>query len=95
MQIDVECVGRTFLIHYIKSMVYNSTHEQLQHDKQQKKTKTKQKKKKIKKKIEVNVDWECPLDDYYALLGIKQYEFNISPDNLKRACMYHLLYLNK
>eukprot|EP00485_Elphidium_margaritaceum_P017521 CAMPEP_0202732822 /NCGR_PEP_ID=MMETSP1385-20130828/187856_1 /ASSEMBLY_ACC=CAM_ASM_000861 /TAXON_ID=933848 /ORGANISM="Elphidium margaritaceum" /LENGTH=556 /DNA_ID=CAMNT_0049399145 /DNA_START=31 /DNA_END=1697 /DNA_ORIENTATION=+ len=77
---EVECVGRAFLIHYLKRIVYNASHDTTQHRRSQKKKKTKK-----KKDIKVQVDWDCPLDDYYALLGIKQYEMNISPDNLKRA----------
>ena len=83
IQIDVECVGRSFLIHYLKSIVYNASHEQSN----QTTKKQKKKKKKKKKEIEVKVDWDCELDDFYALLGIKQYEMNISQDNIKRACM--------
>mmetsp|Transcript_9171 Transcript_9171/g.8245 ORF Transcript_9171/g.8245 Transcript_9171/m.8245 type:complete len:600 (+) Transcript_9171:60-1859(+) len=81
LQIDVESVGRSFLIHYLKSIVYNASHQQT--NKTTKKAKKKKKKK--KKEIEVIVDWDCDLDDYYALLGIKQYEMNINQDGIKRA----------
>mmetsp|Transcript_55121 Transcript_55121/g.87948 ORF Transcript_55121/g.87948 Transcript_55121/m.87948 type:complete len:602 (+) Transcript_55121:89-1894(+) len=84
LQIDVESVGRSFLIHYLQSIVYNASHDTLTHHKSKQHTK-KQKKKKKKPSIEVQIDWDCPLDDYYALLGIKQYEMNISQDALKRA----------
>ena len=78
IQIDVECVGRSFLINYLKSIAYQQTNRI---------KKTKQKKKKKKKEIKVEVDWDCDLEDYYALLGIKNQEMNISQDNIKRACM--------
>ena len=88
LQIDVEPVGRSFLIHYLKSIVYNASHETANKSKQ----KAKKKKKKKKKEIEVKVDWDCDLDDYYALLGIKQYEMNINQDGIKRACMLLLIF---
>ena len=79
IQIDVESVGRTFLIHYLQNIAYQQTNQSTK--------KTKKKKKKKKKEIMVKVDWDCGLDDYYALLGIKEYEMSISQDNIKRACM--------
>eukprot|EP01083_Nonionella_stella_P142478 440924_1 len=81
VNIHVESVGRTFFIHYLSQIVYNASHEPIKHHKK----KEKKKKKKKKKQITVTVDWDCPLDDYYALLGIKAYEMSISQDNIKRA----------
>ena len=97
-RVSVVPVGRAFLLHHLRQIeflseqgAYNNGHIQHHHKKQQQSKKESKKKKKSNKKkddnIEVIIDWDCDLDDYYALLGIKKYEMNISQENLKKACM--------
>ena len=95
LQLEVEPVGRTFLIHYLQEVLYNSAHANdvkpvgQKNQKKSKKGKKKKGKKNKGKDIDIEVDWDCPVEDYYALLGIKKYQFVISQDNLKKACYVH------
>ena len=97
LQLEVEPVGRSYLIHYLQELVYKSTHANDPEPQKKKKSKNKKGKKGKAKKgkndkmdIEIEVDWDCPVEDYYALLGIKKYQFNISADDLKKACYVQL-----
>ena len=103
-QISVVPAGRAFLIHQLRKIQFSNetreadNEEKLNNNntnknkgsktKQQKKNNKKSKKNQSNQDIEVTIDWDCDLDDYYALLGIKKYEMNISQDNLKKACMF-------
>ena len=91
-------VGRAFFIHYLTEQLLTSESKQnsnnnkkpnVGHVKKGKKQHRK-KQKKPKQDIEIKIDWDCDNEDYYALLGIKHLEMNISQDDLKKACMLSL-----